>query len=175
VRAYIRASEGDESTETGEALRWVCAGLEYLLGELLNASDGWHRWVDGVEPATDAIPDAVTIVSAVEMEVRGRADWGKAGKGPFWIEPLFSWIRISETDNKILSYIIRFGDSARGLGKIRYGKHVRRADWYYPDAWLFSFSKGIDTTSPSFLQTLADEGLAEHRRGETRPLDELIE
>jgi hypothetical protein len=37
------------------------------------------------------------------------------------------------------------------------------------EAWERSFRQ-----NPSVLRSLADEALAEHRRGETRPLDELI-
>ncbi|MGA3024020.1 MAG: hypothetical protein ABSF98_04545 [Bryobacteraceae bacterium] len=37
------------------------------------------------------------------------------------------------------------------------------------EAWARKFS-----ARPDLLQSLADEALAEHRRGETRPLDELI-
>jgi hypothetical protein len=37
------------------------------------------------------------------------------------------------------------------------------------EAWSDSFNR-----NPSGLRTLAREALEEHRRGETRPLDELI-
>jgi hypothetical protein len=37
------------------------------------------------------------------------------------------------------------------------------------DAWTRQFRE-----KPEVLRSLADEALAEHRRGETRPLDELI-
>ena len=38
------------------------------------------------------------------------------------------------------------------------------------EAWARRFSE-----NPSLLRSLADEALEEHRRGETRPLDELTE
>jgi hypothetical protein len=38
------------------------------------------------------------------------------------------------------------------------------------EAWTLSFRK-----KPAVLRSLAREALEEHRRGETRPLDELIE
>ena len=58
VRSYIRASHGGDASEEQEALRWICAGLEWLLEELLQGSEGWTGWVDGIFPATDMIPDA---------------------------------------------------------------------------------------------------------------------
>jgi hypothetical protein len=37
------------------------------------------------------------------------------------------------------------------------------------EAWAHSFRE-----NPSMLRSLANEAMEEHRRGETRPLDELI-
>ena len=44
----------------------------------------------------------------------------------------------------IAGYELHFADAARGLGKFSYGKHIRREDWFFPEDWLFSFSKGPD-------------------------------
>ena len=142
VRSYIRASHGGDASEEQEALRWICAGLERLLGELLQGSEGWAGWVDGIFPATDMVPDALKVISPVELTVRGSALWGKASRGPFWIEPFLASVRISENTDTILSYSVKFADAARGLGTVPYGKHLRRPDWFFPVEWLFTFSKG---------------------------------
>ena len=62
-------------------------------------------------------------------------------EGPFWIEPFFASLQISESGEEIIAYEIRFGDKAKGLGTTPYGKHIRRADWYFPNEWLFEFSR----------------------------------
>src|SRR5262249_32887525 len=62
VRSYIRASRGGDFSEEQEALRWTCAGLERLLGGLLQDSKGWTGWVDGIFPATDMLPDALKVI-----------------------------------------------------------------------------------------------------------------
>jgi len=141
VRSYIIATRSSDSSEEEEALRWVCCGLEYLLGERLGGSSGWTGWVDGVVPATDMLPDAIEVASGVEMSVRGRADWGNPSRGPFWIEPFFGSVRISETGDSIVSYELRFADADRGLARVPYGKHLRRPDWFFPAEWLFTFTK----------------------------------
>jgi hypothetical protein len=122
VRSYIRASRGGDSSEEQDALRWACAGLERLLGGLLQGSERWTGWVDGIFPATDMFPDALTVTSPV----RGSALWGKASRGPFWIEPFLATVRISENTDAIVSYSLKFADAARGLGTVPYGKHLSR-------------------------------------------------
>jgi hypothetical protein len=82
------------------------------------------------------------VLSAVELTVRGSALWAKHAPGPFWIEPFFGSVRLSETSDSIANYQLGFGDAQRGLGKTPYGKHVRRVDWFFPKEWLFTFSKG---------------------------------
>src|ERR1700716_4307975 len=101
VRSYIYASRGSDSSQEQEALRWVCSGLEYLLGGLLEGHNGWRGWVDGILPATDMLPNAVNVISTVELSVRGRALWGKSAKGQFWIEPFLGSVQISETSDAI--------------------------------------------------------------------------
>ena len=143
VRSYIHASRGGGATEAKEELRWVCAGLEYLLGSLLDGCDGWNGWVDGIIPATDMLPDAVQVSSDLDLTVRGQRIWGKKSGGPFWIEPFFGWVQITEERDAVAGYEIDFGDAGRGLGECPYGKHIRLAEWYSPRAWLFAFSKAL--------------------------------
>ncbi len=99
------------------------------------------RWVDGIFPAYDMVPDALKVTSPVELTVRGSALWGKGSRGTFWIEPFFASVRISENTDAIVSYSLKFADAARGLGTVPYGKHLRRPDWFFPVEWLFTFSK----------------------------------
>ena len=140
VRSYLQAALADDSFEQQEALKQVCAGLEYLLGSLLETCDGWSGFVDGIMPATDFLPDAVST-SATALNVRGSALWSKRTQGPFWIEPFLACVRASDAGDSLISYQLQFGDAARGLGTHPYGKHIRRADWFCPTEWMFSFSK----------------------------------
>ncbi len=89
VRTYIRVHNGADSSEAQDALRWVCAALERLLGRLLQRqNDGyWSGWVDGIIPRWDLLPDAVKVHSPLELTVRGAAICGENARGPFWIEP----------------------------------------------------------------------------------------
>jgi hypothetical protein len=144
VRSYIQASHGSDSSQQ-EALRCFCSGLEYLLGGLLEGHGAWRGWVDGILPETDMFPDSVNLISTVELSVRGRAIWAKNSRGPFWIEPFPGVVRISETSDAIISYDLKFADATRGLARFPYGKHIRKADWFFPARWLFAFSKGITT------------------------------
>jgi hypothetical protein len=143
VRSYIRASRGANSSEENEAFRWTCVGLEWLLGWLLEGYEGWNGWVDGIFPATDMLPeDALKMVSPVELTVRGTALWGKRAGGPFWIEPFFASVQISEDTDTLAGYILKFADASRELGTVPYGKHLRWPHWFFPAEWLFTFSKG---------------------------------
>jgi hypothetical protein len=142
IRSYIHASYGEDSLLEQNALRWVCSGLEYLLGSLLNGCEGWRGWVDGILPATDMLPDAVKVSSGIDLTIHGQALWGEDARGPFWIEPFLGSVRISETHDAITGYKINFADAARGLATFPHDKHVRRAEWFSPAEWLFVFSKG---------------------------------
>jgi hypothetical protein len=143
VHSYLAAFRRVDASQQQEELRWVCSGLEYLLGVLLQERDGWAGWVDGINPATDMLPNSISVVSAVELSVRGWAIWGEsAGAGPFWLEPFFGSVRISDTADAIVRYDLRFGDAVRGLGKFPHSKHLRRVDWFFPTEWMFTFSKG---------------------------------
>ena len=110
VRSYIHATSGSDPSQQQEALRWVCSGLEYLLGGLPNGCNGWGGWVDGILPATDILSDSVDVISPVALSVRGCALWGKNARGPFWIEPFFGSVQISNASDTIVSYDLKFGD-----------------------------------------------------------------
>lgn len=141
VRDYTRSATSGSSENHEEALRWVCAGFEYLLGALLDRSRDWSGWVDGIEPAFEHFPDAVTVVSEVEIGIRGRAYWSKASRGPFYIEPFFGAVRIAQDHDVVESYEILFSNATQGLGLTPYGKHIRRSDWYLPSKWGYRFVK----------------------------------
>jgi hypothetical protein len=145
VRAYVEAARGDDSSQEQEALRWLCSGLEYLLGEQLEGRDGWNGWVDGIIPASDMLPQAIKVISKVEVSVRASAIWAKASPGPFWIEPFFGIVRISESGDSIIGYELHFGDGAWGLGTTVHGKHLRWESWFLPAEWMFRFSKSPET------------------------------
>jgi hypothetical protein len=108
-----------------EALAWLCSGLEWLLDRELQPCEEWTGWVDGVTPAHGMVPDAVKVVSSTEVSIHGYEMWGKAGRGPFWIEPFYGRISISPAGDSIESYDLRFADRARGLGGTPYGRHIR--------------------------------------------------
>jgi len=144
VRSYIEAVRGPDSPNEPEALRWLCAGLERLLQRRLQGREGWNGWVDGIVPATDMLPDAIQVISPVEVSVRGYAMWAK-GRGPSWIEPFSGIVRISESGDSVIAYELRFGNAARGLGTTPYGKHVRWESWFQPVEWMFRFSKSPET------------------------------
>jgi hypothetical protein len=141
VRSYIdHASTGNASMKQ-EALRWVCAGLERLLGELLEGDSEWIGWVDGILPATDILPDTVDVISSTAMSIRGSALWGKNAAGPFWIEPFACLVEITNAQDILMNYELRLGDAAEGLGRVPYIKHVRKPQWFRPAQWLFTFRK----------------------------------
>jgi hypothetical protein len=86
-------------------------------------------------------PDSVNVISTVELSVRGRAIWAKNSRGPFWIEPFLGVVRISETIDAIVSYDLKFADASRELARFRYGRHLRKADWFFPEEWYSRFQR----------------------------------
>jgi hypothetical protein len=139
IRSYICSSDPSQKEE---ALRWVCAGLEHLLGMLLNGCAGWSGWVDGILPATDILPNAIEVISPVALSIRGCALWANSGKSPFWKEPFHATVQISDAaEGTIVSYDLMFADTSRELGTVPFDKHLRRPDWFFPSEWLFTFSK----------------------------------
>lgn len=141
IRSYLSCTDPSQKEE---ALRWVCAGLEWLLGTLLNGCTGWSGWVDGILPATDMLPGAIEVISPGALSIRGCALWAKnTARSPFWIEPFHATVQISdEAEDTIVSYDLAFADASRELGSVPYDKHLRRPDWFFPSQWLFTFSKG---------------------------------
>jgi hypothetical protein len=146
VRTYVVAAHGDDSSQEQEALRWLCSGLEWLLQRRLEGREGTEGWwVDGIIPATDMLPDAIQVISAVEVSIRGYAIWAKASRAPFWIDPFFGIVRISQTSDSIVGYELHFVDAARGPAKVPFGKHLRWQHWFFPPEWLMTFSEGVFT------------------------------
>jgi hypothetical protein len=144
VLSYISLTDHGDSPDRHEALRWVCAGLAYLLGELLKRQEGADRsiWIDGMIPAWDHLPDAVKVLSPVELTVRGSALWASGPRSPFWKAPFFAQLQISDLGDRIISYDIRFGDASRGLEAVPCDKRLRRTDSFFPSDWLFKFEVG---------------------------------
>ena len=103
----------------------------------------WTGWIDGMIPADDIIPEAVRVDSPSGLSGRGRAIfrervWVVSGSNRF-----VASVRVSETSDEILRYLLRFADANRELGEVPYGQQVRRPAWFFPQEWLFTFSKGI--------------------------------
>jgi hypothetical protein len=140
VRTYIAAVRGDDLSQEPEALRWLCCGLEYFLGEQLEGSDGWNGWVDGIVPATDMLPDAIQVVSSVEVSVRDY-QFGPKLPGPPSGSTRSS-VACEFRRQATPSYEIHFGDKARGLAKLPIGKHLPWVHWFFPKDWIYSFFKG---------------------------------
>ena len=115
--------------------------LEHLLQRHLEGCEGWNSscFIDGIVPAFDMLPDCISIAGG-EMRIQGTADW--CGESGAWIEPFYATMRLSAMGGALSDYTLCFGDSARGLATVPYGKHLRRTDWFYPSAWLFTFTKG---------------------------------
>jgi hypothetical protein len=142
VHSYINACQSGEYSRAADALQWVCAGFEYLLGHLLDGRGEWRGWVDGVIPATDMLPDAIRLDSPLGLTVSGTALWAKSSRGPFWIEPFRGSVSLAVEEDALVDYELCFGDATKGLAAFPYGKHVRCAEWYLPREWLFEFSNG---------------------------------
>ena len=88
------------------------------------------------------LSDAIEVISPVALSIRGCALWAKSDKSPFWKEPFHATVQISDApEGAIVSYDLMFGDAARQLGTVPFGKHLRRPDWFFPSQWLFTFSK----------------------------------
>ncbi|HLJ13985.1 MAG TPA: hypothetical protein VKV15_05770 [Bryobacteraceae bacterium] len=142
MRSYIEAARSDDFLQQQEALRWVCSGLEYMLGVLLDGNEGWNGWVDGILPATDYLSDAVSVVAPDTLSVRGCALWGRHAGGSFWIEPFLGSVQILDASDVIVNYDFKFGDAARGLAKVPFDKHLRYPNWFFPERWLYTFANG---------------------------------
>ena len=135
VQWFIRSSESGADADREEALRWTCAALARLLGNLLEGSEGWSRWywVD------DIIPTSETIGTQNELHVEGLAIWGESGGTAEWVEPLSAWVQVREGGEDV-GYEMKFGDAETGLGQIPYGKHRSHVKPGCPDEWMFVFT-----------------------------------
>lgn len=125
--------------ERKKALAWVCLGVGRLLDSLLTG-ERWGGWIDNVFPGNDFPEWAVTVESGSVMSLRGTAPWAKDVCGPFWIEPFFARLRLSEDRQHLDSYEIGFADASRDLRQFRHGQHIRRENWCFPEKWMFYFT-----------------------------------
>jgi hypothetical protein len=140
LRVYLDARKRSPG-EAQEHIPSLMAILEHLLQSYLEGCEGWKRsyFIDGISPAFDMIPDCFTVTGD-EIRIRGRADW--CGESKSWIEPFYAVMRLTPAADTLSSYTLCFGDSALGLATVPYGKHLRRADWFFPETWLFAFTNG---------------------------------
>lgn len=135
VHSFLRSSESGADADREEALRWTCAALARLLGELLDESEGWSRWywVD------DIIPTSETICAQNELLVAGLAIWGESGGTGEWVEPFSASVQVCHSGEDV-GYEMKFGDAATGLGQTAYGKHRSHIRPGRPDVWMFVFT-----------------------------------
>jgi len=128
----------EESSERA-ALMSVASVLAALAARLLEGNELWgpDRWVDDIFPSCEA-----EVAASGQVALDGLLIFGDAGKGSQeWWEPFYGSLRISETGDEILSYELKIGDAAWGLGKVRYNEHPRGWNWSRPEKWIFVFSK----------------------------------
>lgn len=87
----------------------------------------WRGWIDGLLPAIEHLPDSIDVVPDTEVSIRGRIIWvqGVGVRESWWIDPFLGSVQISESENLLLHYELRFGDAVRGLGRFPYRKTVR--------------------------------------------------
>jgi hypothetical protein len=133
AQLYLRALKSRDESEKYEQLGWIYGVLARLLQYHLNDTDDWPAGgcVDGIEDFVDFYPDEPP--PAGELNLQGLMSWfGTAASG---IEPFNASIRPSNTDGSALGYKMKCGDADRGLGKIAYGRRVRR----WPEKWIFEF------------------------------------
>jgi hypothetical protein len=138
IRSYLSAYGRGDATEQ-ELLVWVASAMGWLVGRLLDGNDLWgpHRWVDAISPSSGA---EVLVPGHIVLE--GLLIFGDSSKGGGqWWEPFYGSVRISETSDEILSYQLKFGDNARGLGNVGYNEHPKGWNWSQPEQWMFVFAK----------------------------------
>jgi hypothetical protein len=138
VRRYLSVSGQGDSGER-PALWSVATILGELVDHLLEGNDLWgpDRWVDGISPSSEA-----EVVAPSEIALDGLLIFGETGKdSQEWWEPFYGRLRIAETSDEILSYELKVGDAAWGLGKVRYNEHPRGWNWSRTEKWIFVFLK----------------------------------
>jgi hypothetical protein len=138
---YLDDLRHGDAAEQEKRLRRVCSGLEHLLNSRLACCEEWNPswWCDGVLPWT------TSVLSPAGLEIHGRAVWALDSRSGGWIEPFAASIQLTAAGDALASYRLQFGNAAYGLGRVAYGAHVRRADWYHPAEWLFVFSHEQDS------------------------------
>ena len=149
VRSYMHALGGDESSERQEALRWICAALERLLGRLLQEHGGGrYSFVDGIVPGWDMVPNPVQVLSPRELTIRGTADWGENARGSSWIEPFFASLRISLA-NRFYDIEVQIGIGLKANAQGRDSPILALARWILSHSTGFSSAIGIPLASNS--------------------------
>jgi hypothetical protein len=133
VQAFLKAVEVRNEEQQIEQLRWTYSVLARLLDYRLNDRDDWPAggWVDDIADFRDFLPMESTPPGVLNLH--GLMIWGKTGGQ--WIEPFSASIRYSSPNWRLLSYELKCGDPVRGLGKLEYGRRVRR----WPQTWIFEF------------------------------------
>jgi hypothetical protein len=131
----LRGSDGDLEEER---LRWAAAGIAVLVDSLLLGNESWRqsRWVDSVAPSS-----ALEVPGPGHIVLEGVLIFGQFGRRSQWWEPFYGSLQIPEASDEILSYDLKFGDAAWGLGKVPYNEHPKGWNWSRPEKWIFVFSK----------------------------------
>jgi hypothetical protein len=138
IRRCLAVCGQGGSTEHA-ALMSVATVMSGLIQRLLEGNQLWEPdcWVDCINPSSP-----LEVVPLGQVTLDGLLIFGRGGKGTQqWWEPFYGSLRISETSDEILSYDLKFGDAAWGLGKVRYNEHPKGWNWSRPAKWIFVFSK----------------------------------
>jgi hypothetical protein len=138
VRRFLSVcGQGDSNDHA--ALVSVATSVNALVARLLESNELWglDRWVDGISPSSP--PE---VVAPGQVTLDGLLIFGDTSKGrQQWWEPFYGSLQISEASDAILSYDLKFGDAAWGLGKVGYNEHPKGWNWSRPEKWIFVFSK----------------------------------
>jgi hypothetical protein len=137
VAAYLRVRRAGNWDGEPEALRAVCQEVEFLLRTLVNPDSAWNASCDGINPATDILPEAVEVAQPFDLRLRGKAYWLPGD----WITPFFFSARVAEEADSLSEYLIQVGDAGRGLARENSGKRLKDVKWFYPEKWVFTFRK----------------------------------
>ncbi|HEY7403248.1 MAG TPA: hypothetical protein VIB39_06985 [Candidatus Angelobacter sp.] len=137
IRAYLSVKGLGNDVEQ-RRLQWAAQGIAILVGNLLQGDETWgqSRWVDTVSPSS--VPE---VLGPGHIALDGLLIFGQIGPRSQWWEPFYGSLQISETSDEIVSYELKLGDAAWGLGKVRYNEHPKGWNWSRPEKWIFVFSK----------------------------------
>jgi hypothetical protein len=143
ARAYIQVHARHPAAEPGvlpwlsdeeqEQLGCLSSGLARFLGALLDGHAGWAPY----QVVDDLLPESAMVPSPTQVEVRGLVAWwdGRGGGGR---DPFLGSLRVSPRQDRLESYVLRFGDAAFGLGRYPWSSR-RRPDPAGTSDWLFVF------------------------------------